>query len=46
MLEEGEYEQEENPRGYATTDNPMEEMVGVIEEVIPLETEGATTGGI
>ena len=37
-MEEGEYEQEENSRGVAATDNPMEEMVGAIEE-----TEGETT---
>ena len=45
-LEEGEDEQEENSRGAATEENPMDEMVGatiVIEEDVPLAIEGATT---
>ena len=45
-LEEGEDEQEENSGGAAEADNPMEEMVGAIEEVVPLATERAIAGEI
>ena len=39
-LEAGEDEQEENLGGAVRVDNCMEEMVGPIEEVVPLATEG------
>ena len=42
-MEEDEYEQDEDSGGVVAAGDPMEEMVGGIEESVPLETKGGAT---